>query len=208
MEIIAQIDDHDSDLNIRIRVVKMTVMWTTCSFAAHLLNIMNKYLEGTIFTNMYIEGMAGGIGMVVAVKLYDRFGVKISFVVAFGLCFFGSLLVYFYESGIFHLPLWYLNEFEGPIKQKNILALNCMIPRFTFIAKLGIIIAFMVTYQASLSNEDIFPSDKRSTCIGHCQIVARAATILVYEIAELPKPKPIAYNCLIVLLALLVSFTI
>lgn len=70
-EIKAQIDDHDSDLNIRIRVVKMTVMWTTCSFASHLLNIMNKYLEGTIFTNMYIEGIAGGIGLMMAVKLYN-----------------------------------------------------------------------------------------------------------------------------------------
>ena len=141
----------------------MTVMWTTCSFAAHLLNIMNKYLEGTIFTNMYIEGFAGGVGLIIAVKLYS-YGVKTSFIFSFGLAFFGSMLIYLYESGIMHLPLWYINEFDGPIKQKNILALNLMIPRFTFIAKLGIIIAFMVTYQASLSNESIFPSDKRSTC--------------------------------------------
>lgn len=185
----------------------MTVMWTTCSFTQHLLNIMNKYLEGTIFTNMYIEAFAGALALLMAVKVQSKYGVKMSFIVSYGLCFFGSMLIYLYESGHLHLPLWYINEFDGPVRQKNLLALNCMIPRFTFIAKLGIITAFMVTYQVSLSNEDIFPSDKRSTCIGHCQIVARAATVLVYEIAELPKPQPIAYNCLIVLLALLVSFT-
>jgi len=68
------------------------------------------------------------------------------------------------------------------------MALNCMVPRFIFVAKLGIIFAVLCNYQASLGDDDIFPADKRATCIGHCQIVARAVTVLVYEIAELPKP--------------------
>jgi len=44
-------------------------MWTTCSFTHYLLNIMNKYLEGTIFTNMYIEAFASALALLMAVKV-------------------------------------------------------------------------------------------------------------------------------------------
>jgi hypothetical protein len=63
-----------------------------------------------------------------------------------------------------------------------------MVPRFIFIAKFGIIFGFLCNYQASLGDDTIFPAEKRATCIGQCQLVARAVTVLVYEIAELPKP--------------------
>ena len=62
-----------------------------------------------------------------------------------------------------------------------------------FITKLGILLAVLCNYTAALSNDDIVPQAKRATCIGQCQLVARAITVLASEVAELPKPKPMAW---------------
>lgn len=97
-------DDYDSDLNLSLRVMKMTVMWTACSFGSHLLNFMNKYLEGSIFTNNYVEGYAGGLACLLAASLYSRFGMKKTFLISYGLSLFGGVLVCLLEGGIIHLP--------------------------------------------------------------------------------------------------------
>jgi hypothetical protein len=95
---------QDDDLSLRIKVVKMTVIWTACSFSSHILNIMNKYLEGSMFTNNYVEGIAGSLACVFAAKFYAKYGVKSSLIFSFGLCLFGSLVVFMLESGSIHLP--------------------------------------------------------------------------------------------------------
>jgi hypothetical protein len=101
---VVEVDDYDSDLNLSLRVMKMTVMWTACSFGSHLLNFMNKYLEGSIFTNNYVEGCAGGLACIIASSLYSKFGMKKTFLIAFGLSFFGGITVCLLEGGIVHLP--------------------------------------------------------------------------------------------------------
>ena len=108
--------DQHSDLNLRIRVVKMTVVWTACSFSCHFLNIMNKYLEGSIFTNNYVEGLAGGVACYFAAQVYAKHGVRTSFIISFGMCLFGSFIVYLLESGYLQLPQMYLSQFEGTHK--------------------------------------------------------------------------------------------
>lgn len=82
----------------------MTVMWTACSFGSHLLNFMNKYLEGSIYTNNYIEGLAGGLACLIAAQLYSKYGMKISFMISFGLSLTGGIIVSLLESGILKLP--------------------------------------------------------------------------------------------------------
>lgn len=74
-------------------------MWSTCSFAGHLLNFMNKYLEGSIFTNNYNEGIAGALACIFGANLYSAFGMRKSFIISFSMALFGGLAVYSLESG-------------------------------------------------------------------------------------------------------------
>jgi hypothetical protein len=132
---------------------------------------------------------------------------KKSFIISFSLSFSGGILIYMLESHSIGFPLTFLAKFQGVPKVQKELALNYMIPKLAFIAKLGIHIAFLCTYQASFSDDTIFPADKRATSIGMCQIIARALTILAPEVTELRKPLPIMFQSGMVLLALLVSTT-
>lgn len=88
-------------------------MWSTCSFSGHLLNFMNKYLEGSIFTNNYNEGIAGGLACVLGAKLYSAFGMRTSFIFSFGMGLIGGMMVYFLESGTVEVPGMILSHFEG-----------------------------------------------------------------------------------------------
>jgi len=77
----------------------------------------------------------------------------------------------------------------------------------TFLAKFGISLAFLCTYQASFSDETTFPIHIRASAIGTCQFFARGLTILAPEITELPSPLPIVAFLAIVTLALITSYT-
>ena len=89
------------------------------------------------------------------------------------------------ETEYFILPDHFLPpsvEGEDPAE----LTANFLVPKVTFIAKFGIALAYLCTYQASFSDEEMFPIEKRSTAIGTCQLLARALTILAPLITELP----------------------
>jgi hypothetical protein len=54
----------------------------------------------------------------------------------------------------------------------------------------------------------LFPSSKRATAIGTCQIFARGLTILAPEIAELKKPLPVLIVCFVAVIALITTQTL
>jgi hypothetical protein len=54
----------------------------------------------------------------------------------------------------------------------------------------------------------LFPSKKRATAIGICQIFARGLTILAPEICELPKPLPVLIVCVIAIIAFITAQTL
>lgn len=86
----------------------MTIMWSASSFSNYLLNFMNKYLEGSIFTNNYYEGIANMLSIVLGGTLYTRLGKKKSFIIAFALCIIGGVCIFCLETGYFMLPDSYL----------------------------------------------------------------------------------------------------
>ena len=125
----------------------------------------------------------------------------------------GASIVYALESNTFIMPDWFLlffvNGNTAPKMHKLAVkrALDFLVPKVTFIAKFGINLAFVSTYQASFSRDDVFPADRRATAIGTCQLLGRAVTALAPEVTELQKPKPIACLCIITAIAFVVSFT-
>jgi hypothetical protein len=86
-------------------------------------------------------------------------------------------------------------------------ALNIIIPNITFLAKFGIAMSFLISYQASYNDEKIFTKKMRASAIGQCQFIARGLTILAPEASELKKPIPMIICCISFIIALLVTST-
>ena len=93
----------------KINIAKMTVVWSACSFSNYLLNFMNKYLEGSIYTNNYLEGYAGGLSIIMGGFLYAKAGMKNSLVISFSMALITGIFVCVLEGKVVDLPHSYLH---------------------------------------------------------------------------------------------------
>ena len=136
----------------------MTIMWTVLSFSTWLLTFMNKNLEGSIYTNNYMESLAGGIATIIAGPIYKRMSTQM-FKMSYLFAIIGGISIYMCEREVMPIPLFYLNQFDGKPKEKYIHAIDTLVPRFAFISKLGIYLGMVCVYQASFTNDKIFRAD-------------------------------------------------
>ena len=75
---------------------RMTVMWSVSSFSLYLMLAMNKYLEGDIYINNYIDGVAGILAALFGNFAYRYFRLKYSFIASLSLVIlFGTLILLF-----------------------------------------------------------------------------------------------------------------
>jgi len=72
-------------------IIKMTVMWTQGSFNQFLLSAQMKYLEGNIFVNFYIFGIAGIIAVITGGITLNQFGLKTTYIISNVLAIAGSI---------------------------------------------------------------------------------------------------------------------
>lgn len=63
-------DRKYSEENYTSNLVLNCVMWTAASFSLYILKYYTKYLEGGIFVNQYLDGLAGLVGYGIATPLY------------------------------------------------------------------------------------------------------------------------------------------
>ena len=91
----------------------MTIMWSTTSCCSYLLNFMNKYLEGTIYQNNYMECISGMIAVYCGATMYKHLGKKGTFYTAFGFIFVGGSMIYAIESKTILVPESMLSYFSG-----------------------------------------------------------------------------------------------
>lgn len=78
------------------------------------------------------------------------------FKMAYVLAIIGGVSIYFLESETLNIPEFYLNQFEGPLKTRQIEAIDALVPKFAFISKLGIYLGMVCVYQASFTNDKVF----------------------------------------------------
>lgn len=193
--------------NYNGNLLRMTIMWSASSFCCYLLVFLNKYLEGSIFVNNYYEGVATLISVGLGASIYARLGKRRAFSVAFALAILGGTLIYLLESGHVDFPESFLASFSGSPKARRLRAVAYLVPKVTFIAKFGVGLAFLCCYQASFSDETLFPSETRATAIGTCQFIARGLTTLAPEICELAAPQPIEAMIFASVIAFATSWT-
>lgn len=202
------IDENEIEKNYTSNLIKMAIMWSTTSFTSYLLCFMNKNLEGSIYQNNYLECISGILAIIVGSQVYQIYGKRGMFTIAWGMTLLGAVMVFLIESGIFIIPQSFVSQFPGGHNKQYESAVGFIIPKVIFIAKFGCAISFLGVYQVSFSDMTLFPSSKRPTAIGTCQIFARAITILAPEAAELKKPLPITAVCFVALIALITTQTL
>jgi hypothetical protein len=88
---------------------------------------------------------------------------------AFGIAIVGGIGIYLIQS---NNPV--VTEF--PYFRSYLTAANLM-PILTMLTKFGSGAAMLTTYTASFGDESVFPSKKRATAIGICNIIARTITV-------------------------------
>jgi hypothetical protein len=189
----------------------MTILWTTASFTSYLLGFLNKYFEGSVFLNYYLDSVAGFLGCLFSILTYKLLLMQWSFASSLSLTLFGAIWILVFQQGYLS-PDWvgvFMPEkspYPEGSEESNKFYLATLIPAVVFFTKIGTSATFTSVYLASYSENCIFPFYKRATSIGICNFVARAATITSSLAAELDKPWPIALTISLVSLALITTF--
>ena len=184
-----------STLKYVMYVVIMTINWTAVSFSFYLLLFMNKYTEGSIFLNFYLEGCAGVLGSLLSLLTYGYLRMRWSFIISVSYTLVGAIFILVFQQGYLS-PHWVnvfvaeKSPYEEDSPEDREYYLGYLIPGIVFITKIGINQSFMNVYQASFGDTLIFPFYKRATAVGICNVVARSTTILSSLVAELDRPIP------------------
>jgi hypothetical protein len=186
-----------SDAQIFLNLIKMTIMWTLGSFNQFLLSAQMKYLEGNIFVNFYIFGAAGLLAVFMSSIVYSKFGLRSSYMLSYTMSIIGSAGMIIIQSKVIIFSTEALrDEFDEKF-----------MPMLILVLKMGIIMSFILTTQASFTDERIFPASKRNTSVGSCGMIARSITIVAPIVNEWPAPVPLMVILGFCIIGLLTSLT-
>lgn len=191
------INQELTDQQLYLNIVKMTIMWTQGSFNSFLLSAQMKYLEGNIFINFYMFGLAGFIAVLIGGVVFSKYGLRFTYIVSFNMCIFGCI-------GMFVIQMK-LIQFSTKAAQE--IFNEQFMPVFILLLKMGIIISFITTTQVSFTDDRIFPSNKRNTSVGTCGMIARSITIMAPIVNEWPAPWPILSIFFFSIVGLLMTFS-
>ena len=75
----------------------MTIMWSVGSFVNYMLGFMNKYFEGTIFLNYYLDSFSGITGALLAVVLFKYFRIRWSYFISLTLAILGAIFILLFQ---------------------------------------------------------------------------------------------------------------
>jgi predicted MFS family arabinose efflux permease len=109
MEIKSQISQRLSLISNRQygwNIVILTIFWTASSFSFYLLMFMNKYYEGSLYVNYYLDGVAGILGSCFSSAFYNCIKMRWSFIISVSITFVGAILLLVYQQG-YGSPVWF-----------------------------------------------------------------------------------------------------
>jgi hypothetical protein len=192
-------------------VIILSCQWTAASFGTYLLLYLNKYLAGTIYLNYYFDGIAGVVAYIIGKPLYQFCKIKNSFITSNAITLFGATFILLFEGG--YISPYFIDSMgcppsgypEGSEKDRKY-HLNKIIPWFSFTAKVGTHLTFSNSFQASFSDQRVFPLLRRATATGICNFVGRGLTIFAPLVAELDRPLPMVFLLSVTSIAFIAAF--
>lgn len=143
----------------------MSIIWLSTSFCFYLINILSNTFDDVYQTGV-INGSAEMTGYICAALVYEKIGVKASFITAFSISTLGGILILAYG----------LNHQDGV----SFLA-------FFLFAKFGVTACFTICYAA---NNFFFPTLFAATAIGFCNFLARIFSSFSFIVEDLDEPTP------------------
>lgn len=94
-----------------------------------------KYLEGNIFINFYMFGLAGFIAVLIGGVVFSKYGLRFTYISSFNMCIVGCI-------GMFVIQMK-LIKFSTQVAQESFN--EQFMPVFILLLKMGIIISFITT---------------------------------------------------------------
>ena len=101
-----------SDRQYIFNLIIIAILWTSASFCSYMLSFMNKYFEGSLFVNFYLDGLSGIIGSLISASTYSCFGMRYAFVFSITLTLLGAIGLLVYEEGYLSPHFMYKFEIE------------------------------------------------------------------------------------------------
>lgn len=191
---------------------KMCIIWSATSFIYYLMQISDKYLEGSITTNFFYDCLADILSVAFTILLYEKYSVRNSLAICYTGSMLSGILIMLFEQKVVSLSS--LEQIATDSAQSSSSSdtqkdqLTHIIPILAFLLKLGNNSTFNVAYVASFSNDAYFPMTQRATAIGICNFVARSLTCLSFFVAEQEKPTPMLCMLGLAVVALVTSLTL
>ena len=135
----------------RLNILQMTIMWTTSSFSYYLLNFLNKYFEGSIYINYYLEGTAGIVGSVFGMLCYKYLRMQWSFIISLVIALFFAIWTMVFQEGWVscHWVDSMMTEkspYPPESKEDHDYHLAQLIPALVFLTKIGVNMCFQNAY--------------------------------------------------------------
>jgi dolichol kinase len=118
-------------------------MWTAASFSFYMLQFMNKYFEGSIYVNYYLDGCAGIVGQLLATFLYPVVKIQWSFAISITITLIGAIFLLLFQQ-------WYLSsnwiapfvpeksQYPEGSEDENNYYMGYCIPAVVFFTKTGV----------------------------------------------------------------------
>lgn len=110
---------------------------------------MNKYYEGSIYTNYYLDGIAGILGSFLSLPLYKYARIRYSIVTSTALTLLGAIFLLLFQQGYIS-PHWVgslmpedkRSPYEEDSEDDREYYLGYLIPAIVFMTKIGVDITF------------------------------------------------------------------
>ena len=129
----------------------MTIQWSAASFSFYMLMFMNKYYEGSIYINHYLDGVASILGCCLSILLYSSWKIQWSFIFSIVLSIIGGVFLLCFQQGYLS-PTWIAfavpekSPFEPESEQDREYYMGYTIPFIVFLTKLGVNCSFQTVF--------------------------------------------------------------
>ena len=152
-----------NNMSLLTNLIFFTLLWSISFFDYYLLNFEIKYIPGNVHVNNLASGLSELISIYFPLFYLERFGIKLSLLMALLTMTVGGLFIVFLNStGI----------------------MNAL---FVLIAKAGCSISMNI---CQLFPSIVFPSHLRARAYGFVELIARLVLIFCPLIVELEAPFP------------------
>ncbi len=189
----------------------MTIMTSCLIFSGFLLHFQLKYLQGNIFDLSYYCAASDFTAVLFGSIIYSFLGgLKASYALGFMVSTVGTLGILHRLNDIKDQQHEFENDLNKIFKNKEIEEQLDFYRRMTFLvflARFGISMAFSSTQIAFMSDDRIFPKEKRTEAVQFISLFAQSFTSLAPLINEIqPEQVPISILIFFMVVSFIVTF--